>query len=281
MVAPAVVSLFECKKSKKSGEDEIRVKKMNKRCHPMPQGVHVLARKRPKKEEDMKRQDDNCAKYQPIFQNGRYVEERVIEAEGTVPAIFFAILPHATEERLVWLRFENKKTNKSFDAVPVVIRIGQKFGIVFLDAMHRPFTSLCTLREITHKFIWKAREYFNSNNGKQMMTRPTILTMYVAILPIKSSETTVVAPGFHHFVRCGRVCVRPVTPHECKEYLHFYNDESRQFHLCMPNGLTFKQVRDLKLEFKHQCPRGPNRWIGTSSLPATYAPLATIKSNCN
>ena len=186
------------------------------------------------------------------------------------------ILPHATEERLVWLRLENKKTNKSFEAVPVVIRIGQRFGIVFVDTMHRPFTALCTLREITHKFIRKAREYFNSNNGKQMMRRPTILTMYVAILPIKSSETTVVTPESRHFVRCGRLCVRPVTPQECTEHLHLYNEESRLFHSCLPNGLTFEQVRDLKLEFKHQCPRGPNRWIGTSSLPATYAPLATL-----
>ena len=196
-----------------------------------------------------------------IFSNqrGGYVERCIRAAEGRTEHIKFSIEPSSTE-RMMWVCIEVKSKNVIFHAVPVVIRSGQKFGIIFIDCMHVPGTRLCKLRGLTVGFVSRARQLFNQKYGQHVLHKPATLSLKIAV--VRTTELVEPPPPvqFHH---CCSLCIRYVNQVDSNAYLHLYRNARRCFHPCFPTGLDFGQRREMLAVYQRECISGTNRWGGT------------------
>ena len=236
---------------------------------PMPTGIYVL-RRTPVRPviEAMSVADDSL-----LFCNksGSYTTANVEIAQGTVQHIKFNIQEDNEKERIMWVRIEVKCKNESFYVIPVLIRQGQKVGIIFVDCVHIPNTRLCTLRDLTLDFVAKSRTLFHKRHIGRLLHKPSTFNLGVALVDAPNDNSIIDPPPLDQFHHCCSVCVRSVTQLDSDTYLHLYRNGQRCFHQCIPMGLNCAEQQSMQRRYQEECARGATRWSGMCKSISTQA----------
>jgi hypothetical protein len=262
--------LFKCRMREEAKHIKFRNKtKMKKnecesmlRKHsPMTTGIYVLRRKPP----SLALRTMPVAEESLLFckKSQSYTATNVEIAEGNIQHIRFNIEENKETERIVWVKLEVKYRNQAFYAIPVLIRRGQKVGVIFIDCEHIPGTRLCDLRDLNIELVLKARTSFHKRHKESLLYKPNTFNLEVAVVDAHIETSILQPPTSEHFQYCCAACVRTVNQIDCNAYLHLYQNGQRCFHACLPLGLSLRQQQHMQQIYKQECVSGMNRWSGT------------------
>ena len=262
--------LFKCRMREEAKHIKFRNKtkrnrndceSMLRKHSPMATGIYVLRRK----------PSSLALRTMPVAKEGllfcrksrSYTATNVEIAEGNKQHIRFNIEENKETYCIVWVKLQVKYKNQAFYTITVLIRRGQKVGVIFIDCKHTPGTGLCDLRDLNIEFVSKARTSFQKRHKESLLYKPNTFNLEVAVVDAPIETSILQPPTSEHFQYCCVACVRTVNQIDCNTYLHLYQNGQRCFHACLPLSLSLRQQHHMQQICKQERVSGMNRWSGS------------------